>query len=260
MQKYISVGQNLRTLADEGSIVEQYSYEDMNSAIGFAMVKRPNSRIIEGAMYDKQTRDVLYVFRKPVQCPKNGFGPHVPDVPLAEVQAKYIHDGFFREDIGYYFFRHHANNLDLLKAVWCDDRRAMCELDPVFYGMLWIANKLRSIDKDRFAPLRIKLYPGGVFSCGGDNLRFIHNEQERSCSRTLVMHFHNATDATKVPPIIVEYAFHHPSRPRPGSASGVPHVLKLSRKYYNGEWPNIKVFMDDPRNKPYLDLFYAENP
>ncbi|QXO09557.1 hypothetical protein pEaSNUABM11_00133 [Erwinia phage pEa_SNUABM_11] len=256
--KNISVGQNLQTLKKEGRIVEQHNFEDMNSGIGFAMVKKPNSRIIEGVMYDKLTHDVVYVFRKPVHCPQNGIGMDAPDVPLAKVQPSYIYSEFFRETIGDYFFRHHAGNLTLIQAVWEDDRKEIFDIDPLFYAILWVGNMLRNLDKERFSPIRTKLYQGGMFGCGGDNLRFHHDGQERSCSRVMVMYFQNVDTATKVPPIIVEYAFHHPSRPRPGGESGVPHTLKLSRRYYNGEWPNIKVFMDDPRNKPYLDLFYAE--
>lgn len=259
MQKSISVGQNLRTLCDEGRIVEQYNYENKETDVGFALIRKPNSPNIEGVMFNTVTHDVLYAFRRPVTAPQVRLGMNTPFAPLCNVQPKYIHDEFFREDIGHYFFRIHANNLELLKAVWGDDRKRIHEIDPLFYGMLWVANKLRHAD-DPHSPPRRKLYSGGVFGAGGDNLRFIHNGQERSCSRTMVMYFHNVDEATDVPPIIVEYGFHHPSRPRPGRVSGSPHVLKLSRKYYQGEWPNIKVFMDDPRNKPYLDLFYAENP
>lgn len=259
MQKSISVGQNLSTLADEGSIVERYNYENKETDVGFALIRRPNSQNIEGVMFNTVTQDVLYVFRRPVTAPQVRLGMNTPFAPLCNVQPKYIHDEFFREDIGHYFFRKHATNLELLQAVWCDDRKKILEIDPLFYGMLWTANYLRRSDDPYSLPLR-KLYPAGVFGVGADNLRFIHNEKELSCSRTMVMYFRNVDTGTNVPPIIVEYAFHHPRRSVPGRVSGSPHVLKLSRTYYHGEWPNIKVFMDDPRNKPYLDLFYAENP
>lgn len=258
--KNISVGHNLRTLNKDGQIVEQFNFEDMNNGIGFAMVKRPNSRNIEGVMYDKVTHDVVYVFRKTVACPQDGYGMDAPDVPLAKIQPKYIYDEFFRENIGDYFFRRHANNLALLKAVWGDNRREMHDIDPLFYGILWAADSLRRSERDPLAPSRTKLYQGGAFGSVGNNLRFLHEGKEYSCSRTMVMYFHNVDTTENVPPILVEYTFYHPTRPGPGRVSGHPHSLKLSRKYYRGEWPNIKVFIEDPRNKPYLDLFYAENP
>jgi hypothetical protein len=252
----ITVGQNVRMLKEAKVVTDGVTFVYEGRNLRFMLLRVEALDQIEGVLTDDE-ENVVYVFEKALAAPTYGYGNRSERVPVAKVDYRYIYQNMFSDEIGRAFFRKHATNLEMLKAIYTNDVVKIGEIDEVYLAILTYGRMVRNEYSDnRSSELRQKLYPSRVISSVEANVRVNINGENRHCKRTLSIYFHGVDMSETIPPILAEYEFHSPVRAI--KKTSAPVSLSLKRRYRNGLWPNAKTFVEHPLNKPYLDLFFAE--